>query len=285
MAEGEEFKWDDENNALVLDQRYAVCDNNVLSLYSTLDYLPIKYLVSLDAQYKYDEGTETKTQTINLLTTTLQNLTLFTKTGERQQQIRVFANQDEVNQNGDKLKVGDVIEVDGELNFVTEIEECIDSDEGDLFYIVRCKLVGVFESQEEANEAARVSVLNAGDVVSINNKIKAIQSIREEYKVSNSKIEQMFVVSYRDIIDLETNEAVNLTFTYNSETGLIFLKTSDDTPSLLTLSTYADTNDFLVENLTINKFMLPGNFQYEGFYNNTVEFVLSVQKQRYEIDE
>ena len=78
-------------------------------------------------------------------------------------------------------------------------------------------------------------------------------------------------------------EGKSLQFTYHSETGLVFLSTTDENPSLLSLQTYSDTNDFLVETLHTNKFMLPGEFQFENFYENgEISFELTFEKQRLE---
>lgn len=84
-------------------------------------------------------------------------------------------------------------------------------------------------------------------------------------------------------LTLFEDEDKSLSFTYYSETGLVFLETSDNIPSLLSLQTYADTKDFLVETLYTSKFMLPGEFQYPGFYNddnddNKTAFELYIQK-------
>lgn len=61
---------------------------------------------------------------------------------------------------------------------------------------------------------------------------------------------------------------ISLNFTYYSETGLLFLKTDNtNLGNILTLQTFTDTGEFLVESLNTNKFMLPGELDYPNFYN------------------
>ena len=80
---------------------------------------------------------------------------------------------------------------------------------------------------------------------------------------------------------LFVDKAINLNFTYFSETGLVFLQTSDQSlGSLLTLQTFTDSGDFLVKSLQSSKFMLPGAFDYSSFYdsNHSLQFVLQYSK-------
>lgn len=75
-----------------------------------------------------------------------------------------------------------------------------------------------------------------------------------------------------------------LMFTYVSETGLVFMQTNTSSNgSLLTLQTFTDTGDFLVKALQSHKFMMPGEFDYSGFYDkeNTTKFVLEYSKREY----
>lgn len=72
-----------------------------------------------------------------------------------------------------------------------------------------------------------------------------------------------------------------LNFTYVGETGLVFMQSNNSgVGSLLTLQTFTDTGNFLVKSLQSHKFMLPGEFQYNGFYDseNTTEFILEYSK-------
>ena len=85
-----------------------------------------------------------------------------------------------------------------------------------------------------------------------------------------------------------TEKSYSLNFTYYSETGLVFLKTGDaNIGNLLTLQTFTDTGEFLVESLQSNKFMLPGDLNYPGFYNdnNLLTFSLSFSKKVLEVSD
>jgi hypothetical protein len=69
-----------------------------------------------------------------------------------------------------------------------------------------------------------------------------------------------------------------LNFTYVSETGLVFLEGHDnETGNLLSLQTYTDSGGFLVKSLFTTKFMLPGELDYPGFYNNPNDLKFSLQ--------
>lgn len=80
---------------------------------------------------------------------------------------------------------------------------------------------------------------------------------------------------------LFVDKEINLNFTYFSETGLVFLKTTDQSlGSILTLQTFTDSGEFLVKSLQSSKFMLPGAFDYSDFYNSnhSLQFVLQYSK-------
>lgn len=75
-----------------------------------------------------------------------------------------------------------------------------------------------------------------------------------------------------------------LDFTYVSETGLVFLQTNKTGfGDLLTLQTFTDSGEFLVKSLYSSKFMMPGAFEYEDFYNEShrVQFVLEYSKRTF----
>ena len=81
-------------------------------------------------------------------------------------------------------------------------------------------------------------------------------------------------------------EGKTLMFTYNSETGLVFINTSEsESGSLLSLHTYTDSGDFLVKSLFTTKFMLPGEFTYPNFYSSKLKFKLRFNKRVYEIND
>jgi hypothetical protein len=82
-------------------------------------------------------------------------------------------------------------------------------------------------------------------------------------------------------LTLFTEKNVSLYFTYQSETGLVFLKTDNiSSGSLLTLQTFTDSGDFLVESLESKKFMLPGELDYPGLYSSDADlkFILKITK-------
>ena len=80
-----------------------------------------------------------------------------------------------------------------------------------------------------------------------------------------------------------TEKSYSLNFTYYSETGLVFLKTGDSNiGNLLTLQTFTDSGEFLVESLQTTKFMLPGELDYPEFYNSELKFVLTFTKKIFE---
>ena len=83
-----------------------------------------------------------------------------------------------------------------------------------------------------------------------------------------------------------TEKSYSLNFTYYSETGLIFLKTGgSNVGNLLTLQTFTDSGDFLVESLQTTKFMLPGELDYPEFYNSDLKFTLTFSKKMLEENE
>jgi hypothetical protein len=83
-----------------------------------------------------------------------------------------------------------------------------------------------------------------------------------------------------------TEKSYSLNFTYYSETGLIFLKTGgSNVGNLLTLQTFTDSGDFLVESLQTTKFMLPGELDYPEFYNSDLKFTLTFSKKMLEESE
>ena len=84
-------------------------------------------------------------------------------------------------------------------------------------------------------------------------------------------------------LTLFMKEGKTLNFVYNSETGLVFLNTSEsETGSLLSLQTYTDSGDFLVKSLFTNKFMLPGEFTYPDFYSSKLKFKIYFNKRTFE---
>lgn len=100
--------------------------------------------------------------------------------------------------------------------------------------------------------------------------------------IHNSESISLVELGLQNLTLFEEEKDKSLSFTYYSETGLVFLETSNNIPSLVSLQTLADTKDFLVETLYTSKFMLPGEFQYPGFYDigeeNKIAFELYIQK-------
>lgn len=70
-----------------------------------------------------------------------------------------------------------------------------------------------------------------------------------------------------------------LNFKYFSETGLLFLSpTTTSNPTLVTMQTHTDSGEYLIKHLSTTKFMLPGEFNYPGFYtSNEIPLVFFLQ--------
>ena len=94
--------------------------------------------------------------------------------------------------------------------------------------------------------------------------------INEDHKVTTDEARLCFM-TLQDVTHF-LEDGYSLNFTYVGETGLVFLKT-DKQPqgTLLSLQTFSDSGKFLAKKLTSTKFMLPGEFNYPGFYDFTHE--------------
>lgn len=65
---------------------------------------------------------------------------------------------------------------------------------------------------------------------------------------------------------------------FNSETGLLFLQLGNSTEKLLTLLTTNDSGQRIVSSYDSSKFFLPGDFEYNNFYNKTIYLRFYVDK-------
>ena len=65
---------------------------------------------------------------------------------------------------------------------------------------------------------------------------------------------------------------------FNSETGLLFLQLGNSTEKLLTLLTTNDSGQRIVSSYNSSKFFLPGDFEYNNFYNKTIYLRFYVDK-------
>lgn len=74
------------------------------------------------------------------------------------------------------------------------------------------------------------------------------------------------------------NSAINLNLKYNSETGLLFLKYGNSNDKILNLLNTSDTGEKIVDSFMINKFSLPGQFNYPGFNTTNLKLELTINK-------
>ena len=66
--------------------------------------------------------------------------------------------------------------------------------------------------------------------------------------------------------------------TYNSQNGLLYLKYNDSSEQILTLLSLSDNGQRIVKSCQSYKTKLPGDFDYPGFYDNTITLELRITK-------
>ena len=71
---------------------------------------------------------------------------------------------------------------------------------------------------------------------------------------------------------------LSLNIRYNSEIGLLFLTYGNSNGKILSLLNLNDTGEKIINNYTVNKFSLPGQFAYPNFDTKKLQLKLSVWK-------
>lgn len=71
---------------------------------------------------------------------------------------------------------------------------------------------------------------------------------------------------------------LSLNIRYNSEIGLLFLTYGNSNGKILSLLNLNDTGEKIINNYTVNKFSLPGQFAYPDFNTKKLQLKLSVWK-------
>ena len=101
-----------------------------------------------------------------------------------------------------------------------------------------------------------------------------------EASYKNSLIE-LFNISFSNItlFKKEDENHFTINISYNSETGLLLLNQGNN-DYLLTLVTTADTGEKIVDNLMVNKFLIPGLFEFPNFDYNDFSLILHVKKKK-----
>lgn len=112
--------------------------------------------------------------------------------------------------------------------------------------------------------------------------LAAYKRKRESWDVEEPEFEEIKLCSLTlQKLALFIKSGYKLHFSYFGETGLVFLRSGEATQgNLLTLQTFTDSGDFLVQNLQTYKFTLPGELNYEGFYSpdSRLKFMLRFSK-------
>lgn len=78
---------------------------------------------------------------------------------------------------------------------------------------------------------------------------------------------------------------LSLNIRYNSEIGLLFLTYGNSNGKILSLLNLNDTGEKIINNYTVNKFSLPGQFAYPNFNTQKLQLKLSVWKYESATDE
>ena len=76
----------------------------------------------------------------------------------------------------------------------------------------------------------------------------------------------------------ESIQPLSLNIRYNSEVGLLFLTYGNSNEKILSLLNLNDTGEKIINNYTVNKFSLPGQFAYPYFDTSNLRLKLSVWK-------
>ena len=86
-------------------------------------------------------------------------------------------------------------------------------------------------------------------------------------------------ISLFNLTHSSTSDLFNrMIFSYNSGSGLVYLKFGSSKDELLSLVVLNDIGERIVKNYQIFKTKLPGDFDYPGFYDDDLYFCLSIKK-------
>lgn len=168
------------------------------------------------------------------------------------------------------------LETPVQVNF--KLNLTYDNIEGNYYYDDAISVLGEWENETKlvlsSNAVFQSDNLIVEQIMNFN---PARYEIKLEAEYNNEKISLCSMTLQHLTTFVEKDIALN--FTYYSETGLVFIKTGETTlGNILTLQTFTDTGEFLVESLETNKFMLPGELDYPEFYNGELKFILSFAK-------
>lgn len=99
--------------------------------------------------------------------------------------------------------------------------------------------------------------------------------LKAEYKKDGETEPETIILFSLDFINLTyekpTETPKYLSLKYNSETGLVFISLGGEY-KILTLQTTTDSGRRIISNYSVNKFVLPGLFNYSNFNYNNLEF-------------
>ena len=96
----------------------------------------------------------------------------------------------------------------------------------------------------------------------------------ESLLLFSAELQNLTIIPYNKKI----NEALSLNIRYNSEIGLLFLTYGNSNEKILSLLNLNDTGEKIINNYTVNKFSLPGQFAYPDFDTKKLQLKLSVWK-------
>ena len=96
----------------------------------------------------------------------------------------------------------------------------------------------------------------------------------ESLLLFSAELQNLTIIPYNESI----NKALSLNIRYNSEIGLLFLTYGNSNEKILSLLNLNDTGEKIINNYTVNKFSLPGQFAYPYFDTKKLQLKLSVWK-------
>ena len=98
---------------------------------------------------------------------------------------------------------------------------------------------------------------------------------------NNKESISLFNVELKNLTILPIDSSdipLNLNIRYNSEIGLLFLTYGNSDEKILSLLNLNDSGEKIVDNYAVNKFSLPGRFEYPSFDTTRLEIKLSLWK-------
>lgn len=96
----------------------------------------------------------------------------------------------------------------------------------------------------------------------------------ESLLLFSAELQNLTIIPYNELID----KALSLNIRYNSEVGLLFLTYGNSNEKILSLLNLNDTGEKIINNYTVNKFSLPGQFAYPDFDTHKLHLKLSAWK-------